>query len=173
MGTNYHINKIFFISHAHAWQWVSQKEKMEAANEWKDLSPTADRIHLQWAPSTHISKETHTSLSFIPSTSSRTAAVAHCMWPAAWGPALLTGSQCGSHPPCAIMAVALHCRAACPVHKHTPIAQQQPNHQCVINTASAETRARGRCSAVLAQVTEKNYMHFDTVSKHSPVNSGK
>ena len=107
MGTNYHINKIFFISHAHAWQWVSQKEKMEAANEWKDLSPTADRIHLQWAPSTHISKETHTSLSFIPSTSSRTAAVAHCMWPAAWGPALLTGSQCGSHPPCAIMAVAL------------------------------------------------------------------
>lgn len=152
----------------------SHKKRRWKQRMSEKIYPQQQMVYIsQWAPSTHISKETHTSLSFIPSTSSCTAAVAHCMWPAAWGPALLTGSQCGSHPPCAIMAVALHCRAACPVHKHTPIAQQQPNHQCVINTASAETRARGRCSAVLAQVTEKNYMHFDTVSKHSPVNSGK
>lgn len=44
---------------------------------------------------------------------------------------------------------------------HTPIAQQQPNHQCSINTVT-ESRAQERqSSAVLIQVMAENRMRFD------------
>ena len=46
-------------------------------------------------------------------------------------------------------------------------------HWCAISAASAETRAWGGRSAVLSQVMAHNCMHFDTLAKHSPVNSKK
>ena len=43
---------------------------------------------------------------------------------------------------------------------------------CTVSTVWDETRARGGCSAVITQVMN-NFMHFDTLAKHSPVNRKK
>jgi len=46
---------------------------------------------------------------------------------------------------------------------HTPIAQQPPNNQCVINTVWTETRAREeQCRAVLTQTMSSNCKHLGT-----------
>ena len=56
--------------------------------------------------------------------------------------------------------------------RHTPIAQQQPDHQCTINAVSTESRARGgQCFAVQAQVMANNCMHFDILTKRMAPNS--
>lgn len=46
-------------------------------------------------------------------------------------------------------------------------------HQCMISTILTETGMREGHSGVLTQVMANNRMHFDTVGKHSPVNSKK
>lgn len=55
---------------------------------------------------------------------------------------------------------------------HAPIAQQHPKRQCTINAVLAETRAwGGQCCAVLTQAMANSCAHFDTVAKHSTLNS--
>ena len=46
-------------------------------------------------------------------------------------------------------------------------------HQCAINPIWAETMTRRGNNAVLTRVMANNCMHFDTLTKHSPVNSKK
>ena len=68
--------------------------------------------------------------------------------------------------PWAIMAVALPHWEARPGSRAT-------TQQCVIDTAWADTGTWGRHRAVLTQVLANNGGHFDKLTEHSPVNSGR
>jgi len=47
----------------------------------------------------------------------------------------------------------------------------KPNHQCAISAVWAESRAQGGRWAVSAQVIASSFIDFDTLAKHSPMNS--
>lgn len=74
--------------------------------------------------------------------------------------------------PCPMPSWQLLCppeREAWPSTRHTPTAAIN-THWGAVNTAWAETRERGRCSALLTQLIVNNSMSSDTLAKHSPTN---
>ena len=87
----------------------------------------------------------------------------------------------GSSWPGPARPVAIPCPAPswqwlCPAEWHGPALGTHPlltttKQQCVIGTIWVENRAWGGGSELLAKVMANNFVHLNTLAKHSPVNS--